>query len=65
MATLKKFTKKQVDQLTFRIKTLDAAERKMVREAIYPLLAGGDGQIGQKELHIELMKLRETYKISD
>lgn len=61
----KKFTRDEIDELTYDIRALDSKERDIVRKALYARLRVGDGRIGEEELHTVLMKLRKEYKISD
>ena len=62
---IKKFSKDEIDALTYNIRALDAKQREIVRDALYARLKIGDGKIGEEELHDVLMKLRKEYKISD
>lgn len=61
----KRFTRDQIDRITYHISSLEQGERKLVREAIYKRLYVGDGMIGQEELHLVLLKLRKDHKISE
>ena len=61
----KRFTREQIDSMTYRIASLEQAERDAVRHALYARLRIGDGRIGPQELHVELLKLRKEHKISE
>lgn len=61
----KRFTREQIDKITYGISTLDHAERELVRQALYERLHVGDGKIGPQELHMALQRLRKTFKISE
>jgi len=61
----KRFSKEQIDKITYGISSLDHAQRELVRGVMYDRMHIGDGKIGPQELHLELLKLRKAYKISD
>ncbi len=58
-------TKEQIKQITFGISSLDQHQREKVREHLFRLHDQEGGRIGRHALHLELLKMRGAYEISE
>ena len=61
----RKFTNKQIEELTFGIESLDQAQRQRVRDHLHRLLAKTGGTLYRQSTHLELMKMRHENVISE
>jgi hypothetical protein len=61
----KKFTHEQIKELTFKVSTLDGQQREQVREHLYRLHDQLGGMISRRTLHLELMKMKGEFELSD
>jgi len=61
----KKFTHEQIKEMTFNISSLDGQQREQVREHLYRLHDQLGGMISRRTLHLELLKMKETFQISE
>lgn len=62
---IKQFTKEQIKNLTFGISSLDQKQRELVREKLLRLHDLKSGRISRRTLHLELLKMRQSYQISE
>jgi len=61
----KRFTREQLKELTFTLQFRDQQQRDLVRQKLFQLHDLHDGLIYRRDLHLELLKMQETYEISD
>jgi hypothetical protein len=61
----KKFTHEQIKEMTFKVTTLDGQQRDRVRERLYRLHDQLGGMISRRTLHLELLKMKEAFEISE
>lgn len=61
----KKFTHEQIKELTFKVSSLDGQQREQVREHLYRLHDQLGGMISKRTLHLELMKMKAEFELSE
>lgn len=61
----KKFTHEQIKELTFKISSLDGQQRELVRQRLYQLHDQLGGMISRRTLHLELLKMKDAFQISE
>lgn len=62
---LKQFTREEIKELTFSISSLDQKQRETVRDRLYHLHDLNSGRISRRTLHLELIKMKQAYLISE
>ncbi len=62
---LRKISKEEIKEITFGIASLDQRQRELVRDRLNRLHDREGGQIGRQSLHMELVKMRGAYEISE
>lgn len=60
-----RLAKEEIKELTFGISSLDQHQREAVRQLLVRLHDTHSGLIYPRELHLALMKLQQTYVISE
>ncbi len=58
-------SKEEIKEITFGIASLDQHQRELVRQRIYQLHDREGGKLGKYSLHMELLKMRGAYEISE
>ena len=61
----KRFTREQIKQITFKISSLDAKQRELVRAMLFTMHDQHAGLFYQRDLHLELMRMQQAYEISE
>ena len=62
---IKQFTREEIKEVTFGISSLDQKQRETVRDRLYHLHDLYSGRISRRTLHLELVKMRQAYQISE
>jgi len=65
MSASKRFTKEQIDKITFRISSLDSGQRETVRAHLYDLHDKADGMFYKESFKRDLYELRESNTLSE
>jgi len=60
-----RLTREEIKKLVYGIKSLDDAQRALIREALERLARSSDTRVSEEELRKELRRLREDYRISE
>jgi len=60
-----RITKEQIKELTFGISSLDQRQRDAVRQSLTKLHDAHGGLIYPRDLHLALMKMQQSYVISE
>ncbi len=61
----RRFSRQDIDKITFRVSTLDQGQRQQVRDHLYRLHDQNDGLLYKEELHRDLWGMREANEISE
>lgn len=62
---MRQFTREQIKEVTFSIASLDQKQRELVRDRLYHLHDLNSGRISRRTLHLELVKMKQAYQISE
>ena len=57
--------KQEIKELTFGISSLDQRQREAVRQMLFKLHGAHAGLIYPRDLHLALMKMQQSYVISE
>jgi len=60
-----RFTKEGIKELTFGISSLDQRQREAVRQMLVRLHDAHDGLVYPRDLRLALMKMQQSYVISE
>jgi hypothetical protein len=61
----KRYTRQDIDKMTFHVSSLDQGQRQRVRDLLYRLHDQNDGVLYKEETHRELWAMREANDISE
>lgn len=61
----RRFTKEQIDKITFRLSSLDQHQRELVRDHLHRLHDRTEGLFYKESFHRELMDMQHSGELSE
>ncbi|HSD12428.1 MAG TPA: hypothetical protein VLC10_02620 [Patescibacteria group bacterium] len=61
----RRFSKADIDKITFRLSTLDPHQRQLAREHLYRLHDRNEGLFYKESFHRELMEMQHSGELSE